>query len=110
MHTVKIKLIQGKNSAKVIGYDQPEGEVSFLSSVLGYIVLKIKGHLSWSARSEQTYYPAKYQVFRIVEGDPGIDADYEVEHLFEFPTRKDTPYRVYREGKLIDSWYEKREY
>jgi hypothetical protein len=110
MSTVRIKVNREKNSARVISYDQPPGEIAFLSTVLGYIVLKIKGHLAWSARSEQTYYPSKYQIFRIVEGDPGEDADYEVEHLFEFPTRKDTPYRVYREGKLIDSWYEKREY
>lgn len=104
--TTQLKKVSIKgDKARIIGYDQPTGDIAFLNERLGYLVIKLKGYLAWSARSEQTYIPAHFQIYRIVMGDPG-EYDFEVEHLFDFPLRKDTPRRVYREGHLKEIWNE----
>ena len=87
--------------AKVLGIDQPIGEVVYQSGI--FLVLKIKGHLYWSGRNEQAYGPAEYQVYRMVGPNPVSDdsnPSIECQLLFTFPTRKSTGRRIYKNGKL----------
>lgn len=87
------------DKVNLYGVDQDSGELAYLNTKNGFLVIKLKGRLVWSARSEQTYHPACFQVYRILENDRE-EYDYKVELQVEFPLRKKTPYRVYREGKL----------
>lgn len=71
-----------------LGVEQPAAEIQYRNRE--YIVLKVPGHQYWSARAEQSYAPAEFQIYRII----GITLDgmkretIECEMLMEFPVRK----------------------
>lgn len=55
----------------------------------GFLVVKIPGGTSWSGRGQQSYYPAEFVVYAILEDltdvrDVGV---IRADRLFDFPVR-----------------------
>jgi hypothetical protein len=68
-----------------------------------YLVVKVDGTQHATARWEQTRIPTMFHVYEIIK--PGDKENtYLANHLFKFQARKNTPYRVYRDGMLVDSY------
>lgn len=49
-----------------------------------HVVLKSKGHMGWSGRSEQSYREATFYVFKILEH---LETRWHLEMILEFPVR-----------------------
>jgi len=51
-----------------------------------YFVVKIKGHMAWASRGENTYYPTQVYVFQRVEDDEE-QGYFHCDELFSFPIK-----------------------
>jgi hypothetical protein len=71
-----------------LGVEQPAAEIQYRNRE--YIVLKVPGHQYWSARAEQSYAAAEFQVYKIINVtvDKMKRETIECEYLFDFPIRK----------------------
>lgn len=75
----RYRFLQHGNTVKLAGVDQPAATIHAQSP--NTVVLKVPGHKRWSARGEQTYEPASFQVFEEV-------ASGEYRMVTQFPIRK----------------------
>lgn len=87
--------IDNDGSAEAHSIDQPKGTLHSVKVLMDtiYIVIKVPGHQYWRARGEQSYAPAEYQLYEVIDFAPERDrattTAYEVKRLFEFPVRQD---------------------